>query len=372
LNPVPALVVVMIVVANLAVTASARPQFLAFPIMVLWLGEMLESRRQGRALSWLLLPLMALWANLHGSFILGLALLGPFGLEALIDKWHSSPLVVRDWALVSLGVLFAALINPTGISGLLFPLQLLSMPALSFIAEWSSITFERLKPFEATLLATLFICLFRGVRLPPIRLVLLLGFLHMALQHRRYSTVLILTGALLLASPIAATLKSRVTRGSSGSSMRPIKAFTFAAVFVLCVAAARLQFPVALADDHYTPISALASVPDNILRQPVFNDYEFGGYLIFKGIRPFIDGRADMYGNAFMRKYIGLHELENTAITAMLDEYGIVWAVVHSDYRGGRIFSRLAGWHVHYRDTFASVFVREEALAASTITGSHP
>jgi hypothetical protein len=132
----------------------------------------------------------------------------------------------------------------------------------------------------------------------------------------------------------------------------------------------RLQIPVVIADDDQTPISALASVPDNVRQQPVFNDYEFGGYLIFKGIRVFVDGRADMYGDTFIREYIGLHELDNAAITATLDKHGIVWAIVHSDYRRGRIFDRLPGWRLQYTDKFASVFIRENALAASTAAKS--
>ncbi len=366
LNPVPALAVLMLALANLAIAATARPQTLVFPIIVFWLGELLEARRQGRAPGWILLPVMVLWANLHGSFILGLALLGPFALEALIEGWRNWRVVLREWTLVSLGALFAALINPSGVSGLLFPLQLMSMPALAFIMEWASSSFERLTPFEVALLAALFYCLFRGVRMPLIRLALLLGFLHMALQHRRFSTVLLLTGALLLAEPIAATLKPRVKSASRGSRRLPVKVSAFAAAFVLCLAAVRLAVPVVIDDDSQTPIAALASVPDNLLRQPVFNDYEFGGYLIFKGVRPFIDGRADMYGTEFIRNYVGLHELENTAITALLDKYGIVWAIVHADHRRGRIFDRLAGWRVHYNDKVATVFVRDDALAAST------
>jgi hypothetical protein len=364
LNPVPALVLLMVAVANLGVAADARPQFLAFPIMVAWLGELLEARRHGRAPGWKLLPLMVLWANLHGSFILGIALFGPFGLEALIENWRNWRAVIRDWALVFVGVVLAALINPTGVWGLLFPLQLMSMPALSFISEWSSTTFETLRPFEITLLATLFFCLFRGVRVPLMRLALLLGFLHMALQHRRFSTVLILTGILLLAQPIAAALKGLAKSLPSSHSFR-VKASAIAAAFIVCFAVLRLQIPVVIADDGQTPISALASVPDNVLREPVFNDYEFGGYLIFKGIRPFIDGRADMYGNDFMRQYVGLQELDNATITAMLDKYGIVWAMVHSDYRRGRIFDRIPGWRLHYTDKVASVFIREDALPAS-------
>ena len=49
-------------------------------------------------------------------------------------------------------------------------------------------------------------------------------------------------------------------------------------------------------DGPSAPISALAAVPPDLRARPVLNRYGFGGYLIWSGVRPFIDGRADMYG----------------------------------------------------------------------------
>ena len=38
----------------------------------------------------------------------------------------------------------------------------------------------------------------------------------------------------------------------------------------------------------------------------MFNEYAFGGYLIFKGVKAYIDGRADMYGDAFVQQYLAI------------------------------------------------------------------
>src|SRR5439155_24073164 len=40
-----------------------------------------------------------------------------------------------------------------------------------------------------------------------------------------------------------------------------------------------------------TPTAALAAVAADHVDGPVLNDYEFGGYLVFSGVKPFIDGR---------------------------------------------------------------------------------
>lgn len=359
LDPVPALAVLAIALANISDVAHARPQFLTYPIIVFWIGDLLEARRHDRAPRWILLPLMVLWANLHGGFILGLALLGPFALEAMIaagPKWRRA---LMDWALFSVGALIVTLINPSGLEGLIFPFKLMGMPALSFISEWSSSTFERLGTFEVTLLAVLFFCLFRGVRLPFIRLALLLGILHMAFEHRRFAVMFAINAALLLAEPIAAALGSRTKGGQPASVKLYTAATALLSLFVVGLASLRLASPVVIADDFRTPVSALASVPEPQLRQPVFNDYDFGGYLIFKGVRPFIDGRADMYGDAFMHEYFGLAEKTSAEINEALAGRGVTWAIVHTDHPRGRFFANLPGWHLHHKDKFASVFLRD-------------
>ena len=52
------------------------------------------------------------------------------------------------------------------------------------------------------------------------------------------------------------------------------------------------------------PSSALAAAARSGSRGPVFNSEGFGGYLTFRGIPTFIDGRAELYGNAFLDGYL--------------------------------------------------------------------
>ena len=69
----------MFVAAALALTAPhllARPHVLALPVMVAWVGGLIAAADRRGAPSFWLLPLMALWANLHGGFVFGLVLVG--------------------------------------------------------------------------------------------------------------------------------------------------------------------------------------------------------------------------------------------------------------------------------------------------------
>ena len=80
---------VMIVVGALVLTAPhllARPHVLALPLLVAWVGGLIAAADRGEAPSPWLLPLMTLWANLHGGFVFGLALIAPIAIEAVWRK----------------------------------------------------------------------------------------------------------------------------------------------------------------------------------------------------------------------------------------------------------------------------------------------
>ena len=59
----------------------ARPHVLALPVMLAWVGGLLSASERREAPSFWLLPLLALWANLHGGFVFRFA----GGLEGLQD-----------------------------------------------------------------------------------------------------------------------------------------------------------------------------------------------------------------------------------------------------------------------------------------------
>ena len=77
------------VAAALALTVPhllARPHVLALPLMVAWVGGMIAAADRRGAPSFWLLPLMALWANLHGGFVFGLVLIAPIALDAVLER----------------------------------------------------------------------------------------------------------------------------------------------------------------------------------------------------------------------------------------------------------------------------------------------
>jgi hypothetical protein len=337
----------------------ARPHMLALPILELWTAELVRARAEDRSPRWRFLPLMALWANLHGSFFFGLALIGPFALEALLGappagRWP----VVRRWGGFGLAAAAMPLISPHGVWTLLFPLGLVRMAGLANIGEWAPSSFAGIGPLEVAILAGLFVAFTRPVRMPLVRVGVLLLLLHLALQHVRYDQMLGIVGALILAQPLALAYGQTAGRPEG---RRPATAWPVglaATAIALVLVAGRIAWPVVPKDGPTAPVSAVAAVPQAIAATRVLNDYRFGGYLIGQHIAPYIDGRADMYGDAFLAAYGRLLDPDRAALTRVLDGRHVGWTILVPGTPIARAMDEAPGWRRLRADRWSVIHVR--------------
>ena len=177
LNDSTALVFVAAALALTVPHLLARPHVLAMPVMVMWVSGLIAAADRRGAPSFWLLPLMALWANLHGGFVFGLFLIAPIG--ARCGGRRSAKLrksLVLRWALFAVLALAASCCTPYGWNALLASRKILELgSALPLIMEWKPTEFGGLGAFEICLLLGIGLSLLRGIKLPPTRILLLLG-----------------------------------------------------------------------------------------------------------------------------------------------------------------------------------------------------
>jgi hypothetical protein len=351
----PAVAVMLLAIANCAGSLLARPHVLAWPCLEVWCAGLVLARARRSQPCWWLLPVMVLWVNLHGSFMIGLLLPLPFLAEAAIEagpNWRQPTLA---WALFTAAAWACALLNPDTIEGVLFPFHLLAMHNLGWIGEWSPADFSAFRPLELLLLVLLGVGLLGRLTVPPIRLLTLLGLVHMALQHWRHDQLVGLIGALLLAEPIGRLAPvldevSRVRRGAVPVAMA-----------MLAVVAVGGRFMVSLDQRPGGAVFAvLDAVPVEVRERPVLNDYGFGAYLIAHGDRPFIDSRADMYGDAFLGRYREITAPGQAALAAALRDFNVDWTIFPPDAGVVSLLDRQAGWHRLVTGPAAVVHVRDD------------
>ena len=192
---------------------------------------------------------------------------------------------------------------------------------------------------------------------------LLLGLLHMALAQGRAGEILALLAPLVLAAPLAAA--DRRQRGLA-FARRPGARRAVCLVAVLLMAGTFAYASVHRFEPHprSAPVAAVAELKKlNVAR--VFNDYDFGGYLIASGVAPFIDGRTELYGEKFFVDHnaaSGLMEPEN--LFRLLDQYQIEATLMRTQSAATKLLDHIDGWQKVYADDIATIHVRKAGARA--------
>ena len=107
-----------------------------------------------------------------------------------------------------------------------------------------------------------------------------------------------------------------------------------------------------------SPSAALEAARNNHVSGPVFNDYPLGGFLIFNGIKTFMDGRTELYLNGFLKKTWDAETSKSDApFLSLLDEYHVTWALFENSPGAGKL-RRSKKWREIFKDDDFSVFVR--------------
>ncbi len=384
----PYVVASCILLATLASAPSlgARPQ-----VVSLLLASLTLYIVEGGAPLWTLVPLGALWANLHGGFFTGPVIVGVYVLGRAIDAlgekdWAKGRKAVKQLVLAAVGMSLGALFNPYGIKLLLYPFQTLASGAMrELIMEWFSPDFHMpaFQPLALLLLAVVASLALSTKKPSSTRLILLLATMYAALNSARHVPLFAIVTAPVLSEQMAGIQAGRWARKRAGSTREPATsnspthrlltwqaprrfAISFALVLiaVLIVGCAwRLhtvitqnetdqaaRFPV-----HAVDFMRSASLPGNL-----FNQYGWGGYLIWHGEKVFIDGRADVYGDDFLNQYASLY-LGKAHPAQVFQRYDIHHVLIESDCALAVLLEDSKDWNTIYQDDLAILLVKEEA-----------
>jgi hypothetical protein len=376
---------------------TVRPQLFAYPLFI-GVYAILWRYRQGRAGRWVwLIPfLFVIWVNLHGSFALGLGLVGlvlvgellEYGLPSLARRSTSTPVDQRQrlktLALVLLVCIFVLIFNPRGVGIVGYVADLLTdAPSQLLGDEWQPLDPMRGlgQTFYALYLAVM--AIFALAR-PPIRLthlLLTLAFGWLAASGVRYVVWFGLVSAPIVANALVRFPREDLIRWRQRLVRHPIMqrlldgdGSGYPGFRNLALAALTLAVVVALGllilypDEGlwlspYTGQSAVAYMETTGVRGRLFNELGRGSYVIW-ALGPeqpvFIDPRFELYPLEHFEQYITLSKAEE-GTEALLDEYAFDLLLLGQETQAPLINwveGRPERWRQVYSDEYTILYQR--------------
>jgi len=360
-------------------TWGARPQMLTLfflAVYALTLERWLATR--DRRLLAVFPAVMILWANLHGGWVLGLAVL----VLTLLGEWlnhanrHDGALSRGE--LRALGVtivltLLATLLNPAGLREVLYPLVWIFPSAYSnVLTEWVSSDFHQpvTMVFEGMLLALIAAFFIGRPRINWTHLILILAFTHLALSQARNVAVWA-----VLISPLLAIYLQRVRgeRSALATSARPARTIRPRTERILNITLLVLACSLYIVETlHFVnakalgqneastfPAGAVHYLQTHRLPPRTFTSYAWGGYLLWKAYpryRDFIDGRANtLFDTHLLNAYLTVSAV-GPGWQGVLRHYRVQNVLVESNAPLAQALAVNSGWRLMYRDPVATLY----------------
>ncbi len=366
----------------LAVAGASGIHYLARPhvftlllwTLSLWILDR-DRKREGR-LVWTLIPLTAVWANLHAGFLALVVSLAVLALAALAERD-----VRRAWrhAALAAGCAAASLLNPYGIALHRHVFDYLRSDWIrDAVDEFQSPRFrsESALYFEILLFAGIAaaVLLLRRRKISEAALVLL--WAHAALVSVRHVPIFAIVAAPVIVSEATRLWTAWVAEGTARSirtildrlgadlaaGARRTSVLPLAIVLVLVSGVAPLHWPVDFPSSRF-PSRLIGRNQPRIAGERVFTSDQWGDYLIYHfhpRQRVFMDGRSDFYGPEIGKLYLRI-VYGHPDWSAALDRYAVALVLAEKSWPLAHRLRTSEGWRVLDEDGAAVLFERSAA-----------
>ena len=354
--------------------AGVRPRVFTLLLLAFFVSR-LFLYRGGRARNlWSLPPLMLIWVNVHGLFILGLGLLGLFTIDAVAGWLLAREKLPRHLLAVTLAATAAACINPHGPAILRYPIDYYLQghnPSFALVTEFQSPDFHQ--PIYLVFAASiLLLAVLPGQlgRRTALETALVVVFTLEALISARQ-----IPDYVLVVSPLLALrLRDRFTLARALPppslprrlvGLNWLLLIAFVGMGAAYASQPAVQSRLQIGREPLTsslPVAGARFIENASLPDPVFNDQAWGGYLIYRWYplrRVFIDGRVDMYGETVVRDYLDVVSLRPDW-GDVLERYGVRTILIERDSPLSTLLLASGEWQRVFQGDVEDVFVRKQ------------
>lgn len=376
-RPYVAALALLLATASSSPLFGVRPQMITFLFASIYIAFLYRYANNGEKRNlWYFAPMMFLWVNLHAGFALGLGLIGLFIVKLLLDRKCN---LVPALALVLIACTAVVPLNPNGFRMFSYPLETLTSPSMArLIQEWASPDFHQAMfiPF-ALLLFTLLGALALSQKQLPLGDLFLLTITGLgALRSGRHIPIFALIAAPVVASHVWSIISARgwEKRFTGADSPAAVTALAFNMLFLFApvtLATVRLWDFTAHRPKYEAikyPVAAVDFLSKQRLSGSLFNEYVWGGYLInrlYPDYRVYIDGRADVYGDAFMTETFDVYA-GRPGWKTPLERRNVGTVIIAPDAALATLLRVDAEWKKVYEDDQAVIFSKDLSVPSGS------
>jgi len=222
-----------------------------------------------------------------------------------VEKNHVVLLLISIMAIAAL----TGFLNPAGDGAYTYLYKTLQGNTTASINEHLPLTLIENTEFAITLVVFLLILIFTDSKIKLSDLFMFAGITFLSFNSRRQVSMFV-----LFCMPILANLISEMIRKYDSETFKKIEKFVtgwFGAIVVIClciIGSTHIIKPV-LREDFVDSASYPVEASDWILANldveniKLYNEYNYGAYLLYRGIPVFIDSRCDLYSPEFNGTY---------------------------------------------------------------------
>jgi hypothetical protein len=347
-----------------------RAQSFAYPLFVLFLWLILADARRSGPRFLLVIPLLVLWSNLHGTALLAIALaVGYSGARVLLATRARNKHLLGVYLLGVVGAGAALFANPYGLSIVQYYRALIGNPVVAhYIVEWAPPSLGSIVSlgFFVLLFAVIAVVAYgigRGARLTPALVVMVAALGLLATRGVRYQAWFALAGVVLAAETLAAVrptppeISDRVREGGV------LAVFAFAVIAVAVLGGTRPATFERLAP--HEAMSAAAAYTTAHPGSAILADEEASSALLWLYPQTVghvaFDARLEQYGEADLRSWFTYLSGSEPGWPGLADSYDVLVASRKENPNLVARLERLSGWRVIADDEQGIALVRAKS-----------
>lgn len=270
---------------------------------------------------------------------------------------------------------FTGLLTPIGDTPYTYLIKTMQGNTTKSISEHQPLTLYNDKATMIVLALVLGTLIFTDVKVKLSDLFMVGGLIFLSFMSRRQVSLLILIGV-----PIFAKWINYIVCKYDKKGFQKITKFvtTFVGKIIILIIVAFLSLAYItpkkdnkFIDDKKYPVAAADWMLENldVKNIKLYNEYNYGSYLLFRGIPVFIDSRADLYAPEFNKKdgeegrnifsdYINISAI-GTYYETKFEKYGITHVIVVNNAKLNLFLSRSDKYKQLYKDDSFVIYERE-------------